>query len=230
MYQQNSKKALLGAVAPCPPPPPPPLATLMMQKLRRSNLLLDLRQVIWHSHSDRKVNMRISSVYVASLLVWPGGGGGGQDPQMYQQKKQMDMNMRERAKRVSASETYIFSGHTICIHIYTINAVPFCYLWYWRYKRQHIKLYTDKTLTLIKKKKMYMRASGASEHRKFSHFHILKLLFSSIIFCWYIYFRYFVSENIFSGLQIHLHTVYIQSMQFSFYWYGDNVYMTVYRP
>ena len=39
---------------------------------------------------------------------------------------------------------------------------------------------------------MNMRASGASEHRKFPHFHILKLLFPSL-FCWY--FRYFVSET-----------------------------------
>ena len=37
-----------------------------------------------------------------------------------------------------------------------------------------------------------MRASGASELRKFSHFHILKVLFLSI-FCWY--FRYFVGTN-----------------------------------
>ena len=43
------------------------------------------------------------------------------------------------------------------------------------YKRQ----YTDKTLTL--RKSMYMRANGASELRKFSHFYILKLL----IFCCY---------------------------------------------
>ena len=54
------------------------------------------------------------------------------------------------------------------------------------YKRQ----YTDKTLTL--RKSMYMRANGASELRKFSHFYILKLLFLSI-FCWY--FRYFVGTN-----------------------------------
>ena len=39
---------------------------------------------------------------------------------------------------------------------------------------------------------MNMRASGASELRKFSHFHILKLLFP-LIFCWY--FCYFVSET-----------------------------------
>ena len=37
-----------------------------------------------------------------------------------------------------------------------------------------------------------MRANGASELRKFSHFYILKLLFLSI-FCWY--FRYFVGTN-----------------------------------
>ena len=55
-------------------------------------------------------------------------------------------------------------------------------VWRYIYKRQ----YTDKTLTL--KNSMYMRASGASKLRKFSHFYILKLLFLSI-FCWY--FRYF---------------------------------------
>ena len=37
-----------------------------------------------------------------------------------------------------------------------------------------------------------MRASGASELRKFSHFYILKLQFLSIS-CWY--FRYFVGTN-----------------------------------
>ena len=54
------------------------------------------------------------------------------------------------------------------------------------YKRQ----YTDKTLTM--RKSVYMRASGGSELRKFSYFHILKLIFLSI-FCWY--FRYFVGTN-----------------------------------
>ena len=39
---------------------------------------------------------------------------------------------------------------------------------------------------------MNMRASGASELRKFSHFHILKLSFPSI-FCRYLI--YFVSES-----------------------------------
>ena len=37
-----------------------------------------------------------------------------------------------------------------------------------------------------------MRASGESELRKFSHFHILKVLFLSIFCC---YFRYFVGTN-----------------------------------
>ena len=59
----------------------------------------------------------------------------------------------------------------------------------------------------------------ASELRKFSHYHILKLLFPSI-FCWY--FRYFVSETyIFSGLQIHLHTYTINAVPFYYLWYGD---------
>ena len=77
------------------------------------------------------------------------------------------------------SETYIFSGLKLHLHTHAINAVPCYYLWYGVvYKRQ----YTDKTLTL--RKSMYMRASGASELRKFSHFYILKLLFLSIL-CWY---------------------------------------------
>ena len=46
----------------------------------------------------------------------------------------------------------------------------------WRYKLQ----YTDKTLTLRKCMYEYMRASGASELRKFWHFHTLKLQFPSI--------------------------------------------------
>ena len=59
-------------------------------------------------------------------------------------------------------------------------------VWYYIYKRQ----YTDKTLTL--RKCMCMRASEASELRKFWYFYILKLLFLSIC-CWYI--RYFVGTN-----------------------------------
>ena len=48
------------------------------------------------------------------------------------------------------------------------------------------------TNTNIEQIHVYMRASGASELRKFWHFYILKLLFLSI-FCRYI--RYFVGTN-----------------------------------
>ena len=79
----------------------------------------------------------------------------------------------------------MFSGLQIHLHTYTINAVPFYVVWGLLIcKRQ----YNDKTLTL--RKSMYMRASGASDLRKLSHFHIRKLLFLSI-FCWY--FRYTLS-------------------------------------
>ena len=78
------------------------------------------------------------------------------------------------------------SGLKLHLHTHTINAVPCYYLYGVVYKRQ----YTDKTLKL--RKSMYMRASGASELRKYSHFYILKLLFLSIL-CWY--FRYFVGTN-----------------------------------
>ena len=72
----------------------------------------------------------------------------------------------------------------------------------------------DKTLTL--KMYVYMRASGASELRKFSHFHILKVLFPSI-FCWY--FRYFVSETyLISGVNnICIHQC---SFPVLYLWYG----------
>ena len=89
------------------------------------------------------------------------------------------------------SETYIFSGLKLqseSAWYIIISSMQFPVLTYGMalYKRQ----YTDKILTMIKS--MYMRASGASELRKFSHFYILKLLFLSI-FCWY--FRYFVGTN-----------------------------------
>ena len=79
----------------------------------------------------------------------------------------------------------------------------------WRYIRQ----YNDKTLTL---RKIY---EYASELRKFSHFHILKLLFP-LIFCWY--FWYFISETyIFSCLKLHLHAYYtINAVSFYYLWYG----------
>ena len=94
--------------------------------------------------------------------------------------------------RYFVSETFIRS-HITSAYIHN-QCVSLYYLWYDAiYKRQ----YTDKALTLGKC--MYVRASEASELRKFSHFHILKLLLPSI-FCWY--FRYFVSETyIFSGVK-----------------------------
>ena len=115
---------------------------------------------------------------VASFLVL---GGGGQDPQMYRQKKVT--YMRERAKRASASETYIFRSPNTSAH--TINAVPLYYFGMTLYRQ-----YNDKILTL--RESMSMRASVASELRKCLYFRILKLLFP-LIFCWY--FRYFVSET-----------------------------------
>ena len=51
----------------------------------------------------------------------------GQDPQMYRQI-QIVTYMRERAKRASASEPYIFRSQNTSAH--TINAVPFYYLWH----------------------------------------------------------------------------------------------------
>ena len=64
-----------------------------------------------------------------------------------------------------------------------------------------------------------MNMDYASELRKFSHFHILKLPFLSI-FCWY--FRYFVSETFIFRSQITSAYIglYTQSMQFPFITYG----------
>ena len=60
---------------------------------------------------------------------------------------------------------------------------------------------------------MNMRASGASELRKFSNFHILKLLFPSI-FCW-------SQKHIFSGVNnnICIHNT-INAVSFYYLWYG----------
>ena len=95
------------------------------------------------------------------------------------------------------------------------------------YKRQ----YNDKTLYItLRKIYEYMRASGANELRKCSHFHILKLLFP-LIFCWY--YLILVSEiymYIFSGLKLHLHTYIINAFSFIYYvWYGAMYKRTVYR-
>ena len=90
--------------------------------------------------------------------------------------------------RYFVSDTYLFSGLKLHLHTYTINAVSLYNL--------NDSIPTKHTLRNC----MYMRACGASELRKFSHFHILKLLFLSI-FCWY--FKYFVGTNdILVGLHI----------------------------
>ena len=63
--------------------------------------------------------------------------------------------------------------HSPYIYNHQINAVSFYYSWY---GAMYINdQYTDKTLTL--RKCMCMRASEASELRKFRYFYILKLLF-----------------------------------------------------
>ena len=74
-----------------------------------------------------------------------------------------------RYLRYFVSETY-FKVSKFHLHTCTINAVPLI-LVVWRYKRQ----YTNITLTL--RESVYMRARGASELRKFSHFHIPKCIF-----------------------------------------------------
>ena len=69
--------------------------------------------------------------------------------------------MRERAKRASASETYIFRSPNTSAH--TINAVPLYYFGMTLYRQ-----YNDKILTL--RESMSMRASIASELRIFFTF------------------------------------------------------------
>ena len=108
---------------------------------------------------------------------------------------------------------YFQVSNNICILTYTINAVSFSHLTYDAiYKQQ----YTDKTLTL--RKCMYMRASGASELRKLSQFHILKLLFPPI-FCWYN--KYYTSDTL-SQKRIHGTTsaYTINAVSFYYLWYG----------
>ena len=80
-------------------------------------------------------------------------------------------------------------------------------------------IYTDKTLTL--RKCMYMRASGASELRKFGHFHILILLFPSIFL---LVLHILCLRNIFN-CRCQITSAYIyQSMQFPFITYGMVLY------
>ena len=103
--------------------------------------------------------------------------------------------MRERAP-----QKHIFSGLKIHLHIQSMQ-FPFI-----TYGMALYRQYNDKILTL---RKIY---EYASELRKCSHFHILKLLFPS----------YSVGtsdtlsqKHIFSGLKLHMHAV-----SFYYLWYG----------
>ena len=120
---------------------------------------------------------------LASFLVL-GAGGGGQDPKCSGKKYIYLYCASERSERTP--KKHIFSWLKIHLHSH-IQCSILSLLIVWHYKQY----YTDKTLTL---RKIY---EYASELRKFSHFHILNLLFPSI-FCWY-----FVSSEThsFSGLQ-----------------------------
>ena len=106
-------------------------------------------------------------ISVSSFLVWAGGGGGAYLVAC-DRKNIMYCNLYARA---SASEAYrpIFSGLKIHLHTYTINAVPFCYLWYGAINDS----IGQNTLTL-RKIYDYVSERGASELGNFSHFHILK--------------------------------------------------------
>ena len=74
--------------------------------------------------------------------------------------------MRERAKRASASETYIFSGLKI---LFTSAYIMYIY----NHCDINDSIYRQNTDI----DKIYVRASGGSELRKCSRFHILKLIF-----------------------------------------------------
>ena len=101
---------------------------------------------------------------------------------------------------------------SVCIH--NTQSMHFPYITY------GMMLYINDSIPtkhLHWEKCMHMRASGASELRKFSNFNILKLLLPSI-FCWY--FRYFVSET-YINFRCHITSAYIiQWMQFPFITYG----------
>ena len=104
---------------------------------------------------------------VASFLVL-----GGKTPKCTDRKKKScTCNLYTRLRNI-----YI-SGLKIHLNTYTINSVPFYYLWYGAIK--------DSIGLLTKhyhwEKSMNLRASAASELRKFSHFYILKRQFPSII-------------------------------------------------
>ena len=111
---------------------------------------------------------------VASFLVL----GGARPPIVPTKKFTYTARASEASERLR--NIYFQDSKYICLHIQSMH---FPLLMVWRYK----PYYTDKTLKLRKTIYEY-----ASELRKFSHFHMLKLLFPSI-FSWY--FRYFVSET-----------------------------------
>ena len=140
---------------------------------------------------------------VASFCYW--GGGGGQAPQMYRQKKTNHVHvyltyMRERVKRASASEIYVFSG--LKIHLHTYNQCSGI----WHYKWQYM---TDKTLTL---RKIYEYASELRKKFAFTKtaisFNIL-LVLQIFLSLKHIYFQ--VSN---------LHTYTINAVSFHYLWYG----------
>ena len=133
---------------------------------------------------------------------------------MYRQKKTYSYCASERLRNI-----YFQDSKYICIHTYTIDAVSFKYLWY----GASINDITDKTLKSLSLKYMNMRVSGASELRKFSHFHILKLLFHSI-FCWYFRYRTLSQKHIYFRVSNNICIHNTQSMHFPFITYGMMLY------
>ena len=103
------------------------------------------------SHLATPCRVVLFSSSVASFLVW---GGGTRPPNVPTEKKNHVhvTYMRERAPQ---KHIYFQVSKYICMHAYAINAVPFYYLW--RYKWQ----YTGKTLT--SRKCVNMRASEIFE-------------------------------------------------------------------
>ena len=121
-----------------------------------------------------------------------GGGGGARPPNVPTGEKNVHVTyMRERAPHVSKY---------ICIHIQSMQ-FPFI----------TCGMAIDINNSIAYRQNTNIETC-ASELRKFSYFHILKLLFPSI-FCWY--FRYFVS-----GLKLHLHTYTINAVSFYYLWYA----------
>ena len=112
--------------------------------------------------------------------------------------------MRERAKRASASETYIFKSY-ICTWLQ--SQFPFI-----TYGMALYRQYNDKILTLREKIYDYASERASLENFRICTFYNCYFLY---IFCWYLW--YFVSEiYIFSGLKLlHLHAV-----SFYYLWYG----------